>query len=69
MQRNAIDPYMTTEEAGQYLKVSRTTLRRWADEGRIPAAKIGKEWRFRRSELDAWVAAGGVIAPPLSPAP
>lgn len=62
MDRNTVVPYMTTDEAVSYLKVSRTTLRRWASEGRIPAAKIGKEWRFRRSDLDAWVAAGGTAA-------
>ncbi len=46
---------MTLEEVAAYLKVKPQTIYTWAQEKRIPAAKLGKEWRFRKSILDAWI--------------
>ena len=43
------------EEASVYLRIHVKTLRRFAREGRLPCAKIGKYYRFRLSELDHWV--------------
>jgi excisionase family DNA binding protein len=45
---------MTLEEVAAYLKVKPQTIYTWAQEKRIPAAKLGKEWRFKRSIIDAW---------------
>jgi excisionase family DNA binding protein len=45
---------MTLEEVAAYLKVTPQTIYTWAQEKRIPAAKLGKEWRFKRSVLDRW---------------
>lgn len=50
---------MTAKQAAEFLQTSRDTLLRRARAGRIPAAKLGREWRFRRSDLDAWLVAGG----------
>ena len=50
----ADDEIMTLEEVAAYLKVKPQTIYTWAQEKRIPAAKIGKEWRFKRSIIDAW---------------
>lgn len=46
---------MTIEEVAAYLRLKPQTIYKWAQEKRIPAAKLGKEWRFRRSILDAWL--------------
>jgi excisionase family DNA binding protein len=46
---------MTLEEVATYLRLKPQTIYRWAQEKRIPAAKLGKEWRFRRSILDRWL--------------
>jgi excisionase family DNA binding protein len=46
---------LTLEEVAQYLRLKPQTIYKWAQEGRIPAAKLGKEWRFRRSVLDRWL--------------
>jgi len=46
---------MTIEEVAHYLRLKPQTIYKWAQEKRIPAAKLGKEWRFRRSVIDAWV--------------
>lgn len=48
------DEIMTLEEVAAYLKVKPQTIYTWAQEKRIPAAKLGKEWRFKRSVIDVW---------------
>ena len=45
---------MTLEEVAKYLKLKPQTIYTWAQTGKIPAAKIGKEWRFRRVIIDKW---------------
>jgi excisionase family DNA binding protein len=37
-----------------YLRLTPQTIYKWAQEKRIPAVKLGKEWRFRRSVIDKW---------------
>ena len=46
---------MTLEEVARYLKLKPQTVYKWAQEEQIPCAKLGKEWRFRRSILDEWI--------------
>ena len=45
---------MTLEEVARYLKMKPQTIYTWAQKGKIPAAKIGKEWRFRRDLIEIW---------------
>lgn len=42
-------------EVAAYLRLSRDTVYRMAQEGQLPASKIGAQWRFRREEIDAWL--------------
>ena len=42
------------EEVARYLKLKPQTIYTWAQQGKIPAAKIGKEWRFKKSMIDRW---------------
>lgn len=46
---------LTLEELRTYLKIPKPTLYALAQGGRIPAAKIGKHWRFRRTDVDEWL--------------
>jgi excisionase family DNA binding protein len=46
---------LTLEEVAEYLRLKPQTIYKWAQERRIPAVKLGKEWRFRRSILDRWL--------------
>lgn len=46
--------FMTLEEVAAYLKVKPQTIYTWAQEKRIPGAKLGKEWRFKKSVIDEW---------------
>lgn len=51
------DEILTIEEVAAYLKAGRRTVYRLAANGQIPAFKLGGTWRFRRTELDRWIAA------------
>lgn len=54
-----IDKWINIEETAEYLGVKPVTVRSWIkkDNG-IPAHKIGKLWKFKKKELDAWVKSG-----------
>lgn len=47
---------LTLDEVAVYLKAGKRTVYRLAQKGEIPAFKLGGTWRFRRSELDHWIA-------------
>ena len=47
---------MTSVEAAEYLKMHVKTVCRLAKDGKIPAKKVGSEWRFLRNVLDSWLA-------------
>jgi excisionase family DNA binding protein len=46
---------LTLEEVAHYLRLKPQTIYKWVQERRIPAVKLGKEWRFRKSVLDRWL--------------
>jgi excisionase family DNA binding protein len=51
------DELLTTAETCRYLKIAPRTLYRYIQERRMPAFKLGKEWRFVRSDLEQWLRA------------
>ncbi len=53
--RSLENEILTIEDVASYLRLTPQTIYRWAQEKRIPAVKLGKEWRFRRSIIDAWL--------------
>jgi excisionase family DNA binding protein len=46
---------MTVSETCHYLKITTRTLYRYIQNRQIPAFKLGKEWRFVRSDLEQWI--------------
>ena len=46
---------MSLPEVATYLGMAERTIYVWAQQGKIPAFKLGTSWRFRRSEIDAWL--------------
>ena len=46
---------MTIKEVAMFLKITEKTAYRLAGEGRIPGFKVGGAWRFRQSDVDAWI--------------
>ena len=47
--------FLTTEEVLGYLQTTPRTIYRLIKTGELPAVRIGRQWRFRRTDLDAWV--------------
>lgn len=53
------DNYISIDEAAEYLGIKTVTLRNWIKrDKKLPAHKIGKLWKFKKSELDEWVNSG-----------
>jgi len=52
---NNYEPLMTTAAVAKWLGISTRTLCLWAECKEIPAIKIGRQWRFRESDLAAWL--------------
>ena len=46
---------MIMKEAADYLKINEKTAYRLASEGKLPGFKVGGSWRFKRSEVVAWI--------------
>lgn len=55
MDNNYDSSLLTLKEAMDYLKLSRSTLYKLMGDGEIKGVKIGKLWRFRKSDLEAFV--------------
>lgn len=53
-----LDQVLTIEELAAYLKISKSTLYKLAQNGEVPGQKVGKHWRFRRDIIDQWMAEG-----------
>lgn len=45
---------MTVSEVADYLRLNQMTVYKLAQEGKIPAVKVGRVWRFRRDLIDEW---------------
>tara|TARA_R110000868_G_scaffold258137_14_gene515466 strand:- start:11324 stop:11536 length:213 start_codon:yes stop_codon:yes gene_type:complete len=53
------DRWLSVQEIAHYLGISKETVYRWVDSKKIPAHKIGKQWKFKTLEVDTWVIQGG----------
>jgi excisionase family DNA binding protein len=66
----ADEGFLTTEDVLEYLHVNLRTVYRLIKAGRIPAIRVGRQWRFRKRDIDAWLetqrprAVRSVAAPP-----
>ncbi|MBI4497582.1 MAG: helix-turn-helix domain-containing protein [Chloroflexi bacterium] len=50
----AANELLDVQDLCDYLKMSRATIQRWCRIGYLPAAKVGKEYRVRRIDLEEW---------------
>jgi len=46
---------LTIDQTGKFLKVGKSTLYKMARNGKIPASKVGREWRFVKSDIIKWI--------------
>lgn len=54
---------MTVREVAEYLRLSRDLIYQWAQQGKIPAFKVGGQWRFKRERIDLWMEEQGRSLP------
>lgn len=52
------DRWLSVQEIANYLGISKETVYRWLDSEKIPAHKIGRQWKFKTNEVDSWVKSG-----------
>ena len=66
------ETFLTTEEVLEYLQVNLRTVYRLIKAGKIPAVRVGRQWRFRKRDIDAWLDSqrprGGARAAASAPA-
>ena len=66
------ETFLTTEEVLEYLQVNLRTVYRLIKAGKIPAVRVGRQWRFRKRDIDAWLDSqrprGGTRVAPAPPA-
>jgi excisionase family DNA binding protein len=53
------DRWLSVEEIAAYLGVSKDTVYSWVSTKSMPGHRVGRFWKFKRYEVDAWVRAGG----------
>jgi excisionase family DNA binding protein len=46
---------LTTEQVARYLKVDKFTVYRLVTQKKIPAFKVGSQWRFKKKMIDTWL--------------
>ena len=50
-----MDKWETLEQIADYLQISTSSIYKMVQAGRIPAYKVGRQWRFKKQEIDEWV--------------
>jgi excisionase family DNA binding protein len=60
------EPWVSVEDVAKHLGVAKDSVYRWIETKRLPAKRIGRLWKFKISEVDAWVQAGGAEIAPAS---
>ena len=49
------EPLLTTEQVARYLKVDKFTVYRLVAQQKLPAYRVGNQWRFKSSVLERWL--------------
>lgn len=55
---NEVEHWVSLEDIAVHLDVSKDTIRAWVKKRTIPYKKVGRQYKFRLSEVDAWVESG-----------
>jgi len=53
------EPWASVDAVARHLGVRKESVYRWIESRRMPAHRIGRLWKFKVSEVDAWVREGG----------
>ena len=55
-----VEKWVNLEDVAEHLSLSQDTVRTWIKEGKLPAYKAGKRYKFKISEVDEWVRTGKI---------
>jgi len=50
-----MDKWLTLEQIAEYLQMSSSSIYKMAQGGKIPAFKVGRQWRFKKEIIDEWI--------------
>ncbi len=53
------EPWVSVEDVASHLGVAKDSVYRWIEHKGLPAHRVGRLWKFRLSEVDKWIEAGG----------
>lgn len=53
------EPWVSVDEVASHLGVAKDSVYRWIEAKSLPAHRVGRLWKFRLSEVDKWIEAGG----------
>ena len=53
------DRWLSVDEICKYLGIGKDTVSKWIDKHGMPAHRMGRLWKFKKEQVDAWVEAGG----------
>jgi excisionase family DNA binding protein len=60
---NLEDSFLTVAEVAEMLKLNQQTVRNWIDQGSLPALRVGRRVRIRRSDLERLLEEGSTAGP------
>ena len=63
------EQWLSVDEIAKHLGISKETVYRWLERGKIPAHRVGRLWKFQASEVDEWVRRGDAHDESLSHKP
>ncbi len=66
MDTGQITTVLTIDDLAEYLKISKSTLYKLAQEGSLPGQKVGRHWRFHRGAVDQWLRNERQPQPPIA---
>lgn len=55
-----VEKWVNLEDVAEHLSLSQDTVRTWIKEGKLPAYKAGKRYKFKITEIDEWVRTGRI---------
>jgi len=56
------DRWLSVDEICKYLGIGKDTVYKWINKHGMPAHRMGRLWKFKKDQVDAWVEAGGAAA-------
>ena len=60
------EPWVSVDEVAKHLGIAKDTVYRWIEPKSLPAHRVGRLWKFKLSQVDAWIEAGGAAVDEVS---